>query len=395
MKTTRILTPLAIVAAFAVWGTTADSQVQRGNVKMATITPSASAPAESRLVNDRVAMTHDGKMHLFLQMEDAPAAIVFAERSETYRRSGSFLLRGGAAEAEQLAASESMTYARTLDQKQQGLVNRLTSPEFNATIVYRTQTATNGIAVLARPDQWEALAHLPGVKNVALIHPKTLRVNSSVNYMGTRNFWDPASLNGRGEGIGICVIDTGLDFVHRSFGGSGDGAPTGTGTTSYVRNATTIGGATPATNFPTAKVIWGWDVVGDDYNGGFATPPVTVPSPDPNPMDVNGHGTACASLAAGFGTTSANLTYPGPCDATILTSPHPPSKCRPASLPSPRSIRCASSALPAPPSSRPMPSISRPRFASGNWARPPIRCRLASPLSRVRDHPAHAGALHS
>jgi subtilisin family serine protease len=33
-------------------------------------------------------------------------------------------------------------------------------------------------------------------------------------------------------------------------------------------------------------------------------------------MDVNGHGTACSSLAAGFGTTSANLTYAGPWNAT-------------------------------------------------------------------------------
>ena len=319
MTTTKIVLHLAIVAAMVGVSATADSQVKRAlqpAASVATISPNAPAPSESRLVDDRVALTPDGRLHLFLQMEDTPAALVFAERSESYSRMGRFLLRGGAAEAEQLAASESMAYARTLDQKQQGLVSRLVSPEFNGTIVYRTQMATNGIAVLARPDQWEALAQLPGVKNVAIIHPKMLRVNSSINYMGTRRFWDPLQLNGRGEGIGLCVIDTGLDFVHRSFGGSGDGSPTGTGTTSYVRNATTIGGATPATNFPTAKVIWGWDVVGDAYNGGFASPPVTVPSPDPNPMDVNGHGTACASLAAGFGTTSANLTYAGPWDAT-------------------------------------------------------------------------------
>ena len=189
--------------------------------------------------------------------------------AKSYSRGGRFVLRGGATEAEQLAARESIAHARTLDQKQQGLVNRLVSPEFNAQIVYRTQTATNGIAVLARPDQWEALANLPGVKSVAIIHAKVPRVSSSINYMGTRNFWDPLLLNGRGEGIGLAVIDTGLDFVHRSFGGSGDGSPTGTGTSSYVRNATTIGGGTPATNFPTAKVIWGWDVVGDAYNGGF------------------------------------------------------------------------------------------------------------------------------
>nr|MBA2432777.1 S8 family serine peptidase [Chthoniobacterales bacterium] len=322
MKTSKLLLPFAVVAIIAATGATADSKTSRTSrtAAPATITPDASAPAGSRRVDDRIAMAEDGRLHLFLQMSDTPAALVFADRSESYYRDTRFLFRGGDAEArhaaEERASTESISHAYTLDQRQQNLVARLTSPEFGATIVYRTQIATNGIAVLARADQWDALSRLPGVKNVALIRPKALRVNSSINYMGTRNFWDPARLNGRGENTGIAIIDTGLDFVHRSFGGSGDGSPTGTGTTSFVRNATTIGGSTPATNFPTAKVVWGWDLVGDAYNGGFANPPVTTPSPDPNPMDVNGHGTACASLAAGFGTTSANLTYTGPWDAT-------------------------------------------------------------------------------
>jgi subtilisin family serine protease len=322
MTITRSLLPFAFAAITVSFGTTADSQTKRGlpNADQSgAIQPDMTAPVESRTADDRLGLTEDGRLHLFLQMEDTPAAVVFGERNESYYQASRLLLRGGEdearREAEQRASTESMTHARLLDQRQQGLVNRLTSPEFNATIVYRTQTATNGIAVLARPEQWEALSQLPGVVNVALIRAKTLRVNSSVNYMGTRNFWDPARLNGRGEGIGVAIIDTGLDFVHRSFGGSGDGTPTGTGTTSYVRNATTIGGGTPATNFPTAKVVWGWDLVGDAYNGGFANPPVTTPAPDPNPMDVNGHGTACASLAAGFGTTSSNTTYTGPWDA--------------------------------------------------------------------------------
>ena len=322
MNITRSLLPFAAAVLSVAFTTTGDSQTKRPvaeGAKPAVIQPEIVAALESRSADDRLGLTEDGRLHLFLQMEDTPAAVVFAERNESYYSASRLLMRGGAdearREAEQRASSESMTHARLLDQKQQTLVSRLTSPEFDATIVYRTQTASNGIAVLARPEQWEALSQLPGVVNVVLIRAKTLRVNSSVNYMGTRNFWDPARLNGRGEGIGVAVIDTGIDFVHRSFGGSGDGSPTGTGTTSYVRNATTIGGGTPQTNFPTAKVIWGWDLVGDAYNGGLATPPVNTPAPDPNPMDVNGHGTACASLAAGFGTTSSNTTYTGPWDA--------------------------------------------------------------------------------
>ena len=65
--------------------------------------------------------------------------------------------------------------------------------------------------------------------------------------------------------------------------------------------------------FPSAKVPGGTDLVGDAYN---ANDPNSVPVPDCNPMDCNGHGTGTASLIAGFGENNDGSTYTGTYDAT-------------------------------------------------------------------------------
>src|SRR5207302_6756114 len=69
----------------------------------------------------------------------------------------------------------------------------------------------------------------------------------------------------------------------------------------------------PNGHFPSAKVPGGTDLVGDDYN---ANDPNSVPMPDSNPFDCNGHGTATASLIAGFGENNDGTTYTGTYDST-------------------------------------------------------------------------------
>ena len=62
--------------------------------------------------------------------------------------------------------------------------------------------------------------------------------------------------------------------------------------------------------FPSAKVVGGYDFVGDKYNGNFAE--TSIPVPDPDPMDCNGHGSHVSGTAAGYGVTAAGATYTGP-----------------------------------------------------------------------------------
>jgi uncharacterized repeat protein (TIGR01451 family) len=177
--------------------------------------------------------------------------------------------------------------------------------------IYRVRRALNGIAVLATPDKAAAFRRLGGVKAVRPIAPEIPHNRTSVPFLGAPALWQsttpvPAGLKGQGVRIGI--IDTGIDYLHGDFGGTGLLAD-------YEQAAadsagwTTTPGSGPG-RFPTAKIAGGWDFAGDAYTG------ASVPAPDPNPMDCQGHGSHVAGTAAGFGVTAAGATYTGAYNAT-------------------------------------------------------------------------------
>src|SRR5262249_38926532 len=103
--------------------------------------------------------------------------------------------------------------------------------------------------------------------------------------------------NVKGDGIKIGIIDTGIDYQHPMFGGTGLLAD-------YQTNNRTVA---PDAYFPTSKVVGGYDFAGDNYNGNAATI-----AADPDPMDCNGHGSHVSGTAAGYGVKSDGTTYSGP-----------------------------------------------------------------------------------
>jgi subtilisin family serine protease len=179
--------------------------------------------------------------------------------------------------------------------------------------LYRVRRALNGLAVLATPEQAAAFRRLPGVKAVRPIEPEVLHNRTSVPFIGAPALWQsatpiPAGLKGQGVRIGI--IDTGIDYLHGGFGGTGvlaDYQQAATDSADWTANPRSGPG-----RFPTAKIAGGWDFAGDSYSAGLGTPP----APDPNPMDCNGHGSHVAGTAAGFGVTAAGTTYTGAYNAT-------------------------------------------------------------------------------
>lgn len=229
---------------------------------------------------------------------DAPAAAEFLMQRQ----------QEGVAAASTAAASTAAAtqqYIADLDQVQQGLLPSLA--RVGAPVLYRTQRVYNGIAVLATRAQADALAALPGVKTLHRVISKTPDTASSVPFLGAPALWQgfdhiPAV---RGEGMRIAVIDTGVDYLHVDFGGPGVG---------YAQNDKTRRGDVPG--FPSAKVVAGYDFVGDAYNADPRSATYNpIPAPDPDPMDCYGHGTHVAGIAAGYGVTQAQKPYPGPWDA--------------------------------------------------------------------------------
>ena len=181
----------------------------------------------------------------------------------------------------------------------------LAAAPINAQELYRLKRVMNAIAVMVEPSKLDRIRALPGVKRVRVITPEYPTNATSVPFIGAPSLWDtslspPLPGNVTGTGIKIAVIDTGLDYQHPMFGGSGLLAD-------YQANdRVTIHPGL----FPTAKVVGGFDFAGDAYNGGNA------PKPDPNPMDCFGHGTHVAGTAAGFGVKADGTTYTGPYGAS-------------------------------------------------------------------------------
>ncbi|WP_151523823.1 cell wall-binding repeat-containing protein [Serinicoccus kebangsaanensis] len=85
-----------------------------------------------------------------------------------------------------------------------------------------------------------------------------------------------------GAGVKVGIIDTGIDYDHPDFGGNG---------------------SPESTTFPTERVAFGYDFVGDDYNAdpgaGDAYQP--KPFPDEDPDDCQGHGTHVAGITGASG----------------------------------------------------------------------------------------------
>lgn len=155
-----------------------------------------------------------------------------------------------------------------------------------ATELGALRVGANGLRVRINADQLDALKSLPGVRTVGRVRLQHLTNVTSVPWIGAPVVWN--TLHAKGEHIKIGIIDTGIDYTHANFGGSGNPAD-------YAALDPNV--ITPG-KFPTAKVKGGIDFAGHTYD---AQDPTSAPQPDANPLDVEGHGSHVAGTAAGFG----------------------------------------------------------------------------------------------
>lgn len=156
--------------------------------------------------------------------------------------------------------------------------------DIGADIVSTYDTALNGYLVLADRSQIERLTHTPGLRRIYRAPEHYPQLGDAVPHIGAVEAAEQLGFDG--SGVTIAIIDTGIDYTHKSFGGDGTQR-------AYTNN-------NPRTvepnSFPTEKVVGGWDFAGSDYNPSRGQ---RDPSPDADPLDEQGHGSHVAGIAAG------------------------------------------------------------------------------------------------
>ena len=155
-----------------------------------------------------------------------------------------------------------------------------------ATVLSAHRVGANGLRISILASKVNALRSVQGVRSVAHVKTFTPDNSTSVPWIGAPNVWN--NLGVKGKGIKVGIIDTGIDYTHANFGGSGSVADFNSNNPNVVESG----------SFPTAKVVGGYDFAGATYD---AAKSGTVAVPDADPIDHSGHGSHVAGTVAGIG----------------------------------------------------------------------------------------------
>jgi minor extracellular serine protease Vpr len=146
------------------------------------------------------------------------------------------------------------------------------------------QQLWNGLSLAVSPRD---LGRLRSLAPVAAIHPVLAIARPELEPIDAPELLTALSLTGAdiaqsslgltGAGVKVGIIDTGVDYDHPDLGGDG-----------VARSNSPM--------FPNARVIAGWDFVGDAFGG-----PGTDAVPDPYPDDCDGHGTHVSGIVGAAG----------------------------------------------------------------------------------------------
>jgi minor extracellular serine protease Vpr len=210
------------------------------------------------------------------------------------------------AQGDQLSKTQRAAFRTTLKAKQDAIAPSIRS--LGGIVQSQLQDAYNGMRVRIAASKVGELGVLPNVKAIRHIERHTPTNADSVPFLEVPSVWQNLGLTG--EGVTVGVIDTGIDYYHANFGGSGDPAD-------YAADDPTV--IEPGT-FPTAKVAGGHDFVGNDYDASSDDPALNTPKPDPDPLDCNGHGSHVSGTAAGAGVLTDGSTFTDPYDETTHTN---------------------------------------------------------------------------
>jgi minor extracellular serine protease Vpr len=158
-----------------------------------------------------------------------------------------------------------------------------------ARLIDTYEAAYNGFLVVASRRQVEQIGRSRAVRLVYRAPEHVPALSDAVPLVGAEKVL--TELGFSGAGVRIAIIDTGIDYFHRSLGGNGKAKD-------FTDDDPDI--AEPGT-FPTLKVVGGWDFAGTNYaaNAPANRPDLLEPKPDDDPRDQVGHGSHVSGIAAG------------------------------------------------------------------------------------------------
>jgi len=160
-----------------------------------------------------------------------------------------------------VTASQRNTWRTQIQASQKPVVDAV--HKSGGIVISQMQDAYDGIHVHVKAADLTSLASMAGVTGIHLIPIYQPALTESVPYVGAPQAW--TSTGYTGAGVKIAIIDTGIDYYHADFGGSGNPADYTYGLAhDTTLPATDAGGTTVA--FPSAKIPVGYDFVGDDYD---------------------------------------------------------------------------------------------------------------------------------
>ncbi|WP_410574121.1 S8 family serine peptidase [Amycolatopsis sp. cmx-4-61] len=222
-----------------------------------------------------------GRVTAFVELAEKPAVDAFTAAQPQ-----------GKEQAKRAARAAKADTAAAVD----AVVGQLRAADAKPQVVTETANAVPGVVVTADAAKLREVAKRADVVAVRTVVPKT-RTNASAEQLtNTLAAWQQTGKFG--DGVRVGVIDDGIDYTHADFGGPGTQA-------AYK----SVDSTQPTPLFPSAKVVGGTDLVGDDYDA--ATAAKATPKPDPNPLACGEHGTHVAGTIGGFGVTADGKTFKG------------------------------------------------------------------------------------
>ena len=215
-----------------------------------------------------------GQVNVVVQLAGTPLVLANGEDSKHV---------GG-----KLSRAEQIAFTRDIKTHQDALLQKIMA--LGGVEVARVRIAYNAVIVRIDAAKLRTVAQSPEVLTIRPVGQYKLSDDSTNPYIGATKLQN-AGIDG--TGVRVAMLDSGIDYTHFDFGGPGTVA-------AYKRAAADPTAAPPVDLFPTAKIIGGIDFVGDSW-------PKSPEKTDPNPIDIQGHGSHTADILGGKSTDGSHV----------------------------------------------------------------------------------------